>query len=65
MSKVKSKDFYRRQHKLAKLKKKQAYEIKRADKLIEDTIIQLDEQQQKSTSVVHTSVVPAPATPEV
>ncbi len=57
MSKVKTKDFHRRQHKLKKLKKKQAYEIRRADKLIEDTILQLDaqkalEEQQSKTPEV-------------
>lgn len=42
MSKTKSKDFYRKQHKLKKFKKKQAYTIKKIDKLIEDTVKHLD-----------------------
>ena len=42
MSKTKSKDFYRKKHKLAKLHKKEAYENKKSDSLIEAVIRQLD-----------------------
>lgn len=38
MSKTKSKDFYRRQHKLEKFKKKAAYSLKKTNKKIDELI---------------------------